>query len=375
MKHFAAFLTALAVCSAAATAQDNGNAGEQFRGFRLSPGIGVLAPAPSGLTHSAFELGLGNDTSDQIYLGGGLQLTLPFDSDHLYPFLGAFMEQRVYFPNSPTVSLMLRNRFHVRLDTDHENVYAGLSFLPGVMMKLSPKVDMSLCAGYQFDLNLDSGGALHGFAFRTTFDFHRASGIASKSSRPYHPSGLEIGFSLGMGIQQDYYNDSSYYDEDNKPEVFPVGVLSLGYRFNPKMSAAAELLMGPRYMHAKEDDRHYGPAVSEDVALMLSGRYRFSDKDFAPMVMLRGGFTRAEFSSYHDENSTYALLLSPRGGVSWRLGSGNGHLELTAGPGIGLTLPHQVSGASKKHIFSMFRPEVSIHYYHTLGIGSNWFKE
>lgn len=84
---------------------------EQFRGWRYSPGMGIgVALAKGGSATGIMEFGLGKDTSEQVYLGGGVQFMLPFMKDPEVS-LGAFFENRIYFPSSSKISMQSATGF------------------------------------------------------------------------------------------------------------------------------------------------------------------------------------------------------------------------------------------------------------------------
>lgn len=361
-------MSALALFSAPIFAQSESELPSQFRGFRFTPGLGVGADTgvPQSLSRGYLDLGLGKDVSEQVFLGGGLQLEVPLEEDPT-AYFGAFFENRVYFPSSTKVSFLVRNRLHAVGQFEHEIFLIRLSIMPGVMMRLSPSTDMLINAGHLMTIDTDNGVASHGFAVTTTFDFHRKSGSSSKSrpDRPYHSSGLEVGGFVGGGIDK-HYRLGNYSDT----EVMPLFGIFVGYRLNPHLSAGIEVSPGERYFHADEGEYHQFTGTT-DVVFGLNGRYRLSDKDFSPVGALSVGFASVNMNGYSDKA---AIVLTPRLGLSWRLGSGNGYFELYAAPSMGVSSSYKYNDATKKHMHTLLRPEISLHYYHTLGIGSNWFK-
>ena len=107
--------------------------------------------------------------------------------------------------------------------------------------------------------------------------------------------------------------------------------------------------------------------------LAVTGRYRLLDKTFSPVATISLGV--AAPSGGMTDKTTLALLFSPRIGASWRLGAGNGHLELCGGLGTGATLPFRYTSPGKAQIYTLVRPEFTLRYYHTLKWGSNMFKK
>lgn len=361
-------MASLALFSAPVVAQSESELPSQFRGFRFTPGFGVGADtgAPQSISNGYIDLGLGKDVSEQVFIGGGLQLEVPLVEDPTASF-GAFFENRVYFPSSSKVSFLVRNRLHAIGQFEHEIFLIRLSIMPGVMMRLSPSADMLINAGHLMTINTDNGAASHGFAITTTFDFHRKSGSSSRSrpDRPFHSSGLEVGGFVGGGIDKNFKIGNT-----SDPELMPFFGIFVGYRLNPKLSAGIEVSPGERYFHADEGEYHQFTGKTE-LAFALNGRYRLNDKDFSPVGALSLGFASVDMNGYSDKA---AIVLTPRLGLSWRLGSGNGYFELYAAPAMGVSAPYKFNQATKKHMHTLLRPEISLHYYHTLGIGSNWFK-
>lgn len=367
MKRIFFFLSALALFSATVFAQSESELPSQFRGFRFTPGFGVGADtgAPQSISSGYLDLGLGKDISEQVFLGGGLQLEVPLVEDPT-AYIGAFLENRVYFPSSSKVSFLVRNRLHALGQFEHEVFLIRLSVMPGVMLRLSPSADMLINAGHLMTIDTDNGAAWHGFAVTTTFDFHRKSESSARSrpDRPFHSSGLEIGGSVGGGIDK-YYRLS----DSSELEVFPLIGIFVGYRFNPHLSAGIEVSPGERLFHADEGESRQFTGQTH-VVFGLNGRYRLSDKDFSPVGALSVSFASVDMNGYSNKA---AIVLTPRLGLSWRLGSGNGYFELYAAPAMGVSSPYKFNGATKSHMHTLLRPEISLHYYHTLGIGSNWF--
>ena len=237
--------------------------------------------------------------------------------------------------------------------------------MPGLMMTLSPKCDLLLNAGYQLGINPSKGGAGHSLVFQTTFDFHKATAGPART-RPYYSSGIEVGGGLCMAIASNP-NDKDDIDGAQGP------CLSIGYRFNPQLSVALELSPIDRRFYAKSNSNYHHEIYSDTGPIALTTRYRFFDKTFSPMAMVSLGFATPS-SGGTGEKPAFALLFSPKVGASWRLGSGNGHLEFCAGLGAGLTTPYVYNPKyDKAQMYTMLRPEFTLRYYHTLKWGSNWF--
>ena len=343
---------------------------EQFRGWRFSPGLGLgVTLGDYSFASGAIDLGVGKDISDQVFLGGGLNLAIPFQ-EKAPVTVGAFFENRIYFPSESKVSFVLRDRLNFGANFEHEAYSLGLSIMPGVMMKLSPKIDLLLSAGYQLGINLKGGGAGHSLAFMGTFDFHNATSGAGKAKN-YHPSGLEIGSGFGVSF---YPNSPG--SSDNQTEVGPMFCLSVGYRFNPRFSLGLELAPTEINFYAKVGK--YNEALYYDGGTLgVTARYRFMNKKISPIASLTAGFAVPDGGYGYNSRSVFALLLSPKGGASFRLGEGNGHLEVCAGLGSGFTAPFKfnLKDDNPAQVFSFLRPEITIRYYHTLGVGSKWFNE
>lgn len=337
---------------------------EQFRGWRYSPGLGIgVALVKGGSASGIVEFGLGKDTSDQVYLGGGIQFIFPFIKDPNVS-LGAFFENRIYFPSYSKISFQIRDRIYFAIEPAHENFFLGLTIMPGVMMKLSPSLDLLLNAGYQLSIMPSYSAAGHSLVFQTAFDFHRAQGAPAKK-RDYHPSGVEIGFGGGLGIIS-----HPEYKEDGADASTGICFLSLGYRFNPHFSAALELAPMERKFFAKPN-QYYETLYADAAPLALVGRYRLLDKTFSPVGTVSIGLASPHsWTQSGARKNVLAVLLSPKVGVSWRLGSGNGHLELCGGVGTGFSAPFKLRDNDKAMVYSMFAPEFSLRYYHTLKWGS-----
>ncbi|MBR5042524.1 MAG: hypothetical protein IKX67_04730 [Bacteroidales bacterium] len=339
---------------------------EQFRGGRFMPGLGIgVALGDYSYAAGIIELGGGKDINDQVFLGGGAQLLIPFMEEPAVS-LGGFFENRVYFPSASNISFQIRDRLNFSYNFDYEVFNIGLTVMPGLMMTLSPKCDLLLNAGYQLGINPSQGGAGHSLVFQTTFDFHKTTSGPARV-RPYHSSGIEIGLGLCMAIASDP-GDKDDIDGAQGP------CLSIGYRFNPQLSVGLELAPIDRRFHAKSDHDYYHEIYCEATPVSLTARYRFSDKSFSPVGTATFGL--AFPGGGMAGKSAMAFLFSPKFGISWRLGAGNGHLELCGGPGAGLTTPfnsYPENKNSKAQIYSMLRTEFTVRYYHTLKWGSNWF--
>ena len=71
--------------------------GEAFRGWRVSPGLGIGTTfGDYAMASGVLEFGLGKDVSDQIYLGFGAQGSIPF-KEGVDPSFSAFLENRIYY--------------------------------------------------------------------------------------------------------------------------------------------------------------------------------------------------------------------------------------------------------------------------------------
>ena len=214
--------------------------GEAFRGWRVSPGLGIGTTfGDYAMASGVLEFGLGKDVSDQIYLGFGAQGSIPF-KEGVDPSFSAFLENRIYFPSSSSVSFLLRDRLAFHPDFDHDNHSAGLVVAPGVMFPLSPSLDMVLTGGYQLGILLDGGTASHSLLFNATFDFHRRSAKKERDLAPYRRKGIEIGGGIGVA-NTTYLNESR---GEGSVIWDPLMALFIGYRFNPHISLGIEGCLG-----------------------------------------------------------------------------------------------------------------------------------
>lgn len=381
MKRFSLLLLCAAIlwCGTASaqkvSSKDSGTsystgAWNQFRGFRFSPGVGLGSYIwGQDSARGTFEIGLGGDTAEQVYIGGGIQLMLPLVEEP-DATLGAFFENRFYFPSSHDISFVLRDRVYASIETEHEVFNVGIAIMPGIMMRLSPGCDVIFNAGYRFGFDpTEKSVVQHGIVFQSTFDLHRKVSTFNANGRrevPYYSSGIEIGGGVALGLEIDPDNADS--DPDG---VFGL-CLSLGYRINPQLSVGLELAPISRRFYAPNGNYH-NELYSEMGPLAVTGRYRLLDKTFSPVATISLGV--AAPSGGMTDKTTLALLFSPRIGASWRLGAGNGHLELCGGLGTGATLPFRYTSPGKAQIYTLVRPEFTLRYYHTLKWGSNMFKK
>ena len=338
--------------------------GSQFRGWRFSPGLGITSSlGEHSMASGVVDLGVGKDVSEQLYFGGGAQIDIPFQSEAKVA-ASAFLENRIYFPSSSKVSFLLRDRLILRPDFNHGNNVIGLSVMPGAMFPVTPSMDLMLSAGYQLGILLKGGQASHSVGFCATLDFHGRGGLEKKPV-VYHPSGLEIGGSLG--VIYDAFNPL-----DNPRQLDPMVALSVGYRFNPHLSIGVGAETGIYYFHHKISDSEMAELESE-FAFTLTGRYRVFDRKWSPVVAVAVGTLKVG-EYLESEEKAGAVLFRPSVGYSLRTGSGNGHLEFMISPELGVSNPFWVRGMEERERFTMARPLISVSYYHTLGIGSGLFK-
>ena len=341
--------------------------GKAFRGWRVSPGLGIGTTfGDYAMASGVLEFGLGKDVSDQIYLGFGAQGSIPF-KEGVDPSFSAFLENRIYFPSSSSVSFLLRDRLAFHPDFDHDNHSAGLVVAPGVMFPLSPSLDMVLTGGYQLGILLDGGTASHSLLFNATFDFHRRSAKKERDLAPYRRKGIEIGGGIGVA-NTTYLNESR---GEGSVIWDPLMALFIGYRFNPHISLGIEGCLGA-FTFVPDTDAISTGMESTAPAFFLTGRYRFLDKVWSPVAALSLGTAPVLFDNFIDrhrvEEKANGLLAIPRIGLSHRSRSGNGHLEFTVG--------YQKGSVLKKFNdvrYTRSSPEFSVRYYHTLGFGAKAF--
>ncbi len=342
-------------------------AGDAFRGWRISPGLGIGTTfGDYAMASGVVEFGIGKDISEQIYLGFGAQGSIPFKSG-ADPSFSAFLENRIYFPSSSSVSFLLRDRLAFHPDFDHENHSAGLVVAPGVMFPLSPSLDMVLTGGYQLGILLDGGTASHSLLFNATFDFHRRAVKKERNLAPYRRKGIEIGGGIGA-YKTTFLNKSR---GDNGVEWDPLMAVFIGYRFNPYISLGIESNLS-MLQFVPDTDNASIAMESTAPAFFLAGRYRFLDKTWSPVASISLGVAPLHIDTYASGNiiqeDANGLLAIPRVGLSHRSKSGNGHLEFTVG--------FQKGSATKKVAdirYTRSSPEFSIRYYHTLGFGAKAF--
>lgn len=341
--------------------------GEAFRGWRISPGLGIGTTfGDYAMASGVVEFGIGKDVSEQIYLGLGAQGSIPFKSG-VDPSFSAFLENRIYFPSSSSVSFLLRDRLAFHPDFDHDNHSAGLVVAPGVMFPLSPSLDMVLTGGYQLGILLDGGTASHSLLFNATFDFHRRAVKKERNLAPYRRKGIEIGGGIGA-YKTTFLNKSR---GDNGVEWDPLMAVFIGYRFNPYISLGIESNLS-MLKFVPDTDNASIAMESTAPAFFLAGRYRFLDKTWSPVASISLGVAPLHIDTYASGNiiqeDANGLLAIPRVGLSHRSKSGNGHLEFTVG--------FQKGSATKKVAdirYTRSGPEFSIRYYHTLGFGAKAF--
>ena len=100
--------------------------GEAFRGWRVSPGLGIGTTfGDYAMASGVLEFGLGKDVSDQIYLGFGAQGSIPF-KEGVDPSFSAFLENRIYFPSSSSVSSVF---YRIISYMNTNNMFLNLSYL------------------------------------------------------------------------------------------------------------------------------------------------------------------------------------------------------------------------------------------------------
>lgn len=238
--------------------------------------------------------------------------------------------------------------------------------MPGVMMKISPKLDLLLNAGYQLSIMPRYSAAGHNLVFQAAFDIHHAQGHPARE-RVYYPAGIEIGAGGGLGVAVNPDGDEGGGDAN-------VGIcfLSLGYRFNPHLSVAFEFAPMERKFIAKPG-KYYQTLYADTAPFALVGRYRLLDKTLSPVFTASAGLASPHaYTQSGGVKKVLAFLFSPKIGVSWRLGAGNGHLELCGGIGSGFTAPFKLTESEEKGtVYKLLGPEISLRYYHTLKWGSS----